>query len=169
MTEDHKLPIPDKSGSSGSQKPANSSSELLEAKPLEGLHIARTISGLASTHARSLGGEVTSALIAGATSQLACDYQELKAQYKNLSDRFELQRDELEKTRTRTAVLTERIRSEGRNKNLRNLIITIGTSLIGTGIVLSRSGLDIYAYGAYGLGAVLLILGWISGPKEKEE
>ena len=169
MTEDEKLPTPDKSGSSGSQKPSDSSLELQEAKPLEGLLIARTIQGLASTHSRALGGVVSSALLAGATSQLASDYHELKEQFKTLSGRYESQRDELEKTRTQRAVLVERIRSEGKNKNLRNFIITIGTSLIGTGIFLSRSGLDYYAYGAYGFGAVLLILGWISGPKETEE
>jgi hypothetical protein len=169
MTETQIIPIPDKSGGSGKQIAGGSSSDFQEANPLEGLPMARTIHGLASTHSRSLGGEVTSALIAGATTQLACDYRELKEKHSCLSDKFELQRDELEKTRTQRAILIERIRSEGRNKNLRNLSITIGTSLIATGIYLSRSGLDTYSYGSYGFGAVLLILGWLSGPKEEKE
>jgi hypothetical protein len=169
MTETQTMPIPDKSGGSGNQIAGGLSSDFQKANPLEGLPMARAIHGLASTHSKSLGGEVTSALIAGATTQLACDYRELKEKHSCLSDRFEFQRDELEKTRTQKAVLIERIRSEGRNKHLRNLIITIGTSLIGTGIFLSRSGLDAYSYGAYGFGFVLLILGWLSGPKEGEE
>ena len=169
MTDDQLLPIPDKSGSSGRQMAADPSSGFQEESPLEGLHMARTIRGLASTHSKSLGGEVTSALIAGATTQLACDYQELKVRHNNLSDKFDSQRDELEKTRIQKSIFAERIRSEGKNKHLRNLCITIGTSLIGTGIFLSRSGLDEYSYGAYGFGITLLILGWISGPKEIEE
>ncbi|OHE25568.1 MAG: hypothetical protein A3J94_00625 [Syntrophus sp. RIFOXYC2_FULL_54_9] len=169
MNENQIIPIPDKSGGSGKQIAGGSTSDFQEANPLEGLPMARAIRGLASTHSRSLGGEVTSALIAGATTQLACDYRELKERHGNLSDRFESQRDELEKTRIRKAILIERIKSEGRNKHLKNLSITIGTSLIGTGIFLSRTGLDEYSYGAYGFGAVLLILGWFSGPKEVEE
>lgn len=169
MVENQRIPIPDKSGGSGKQKAGDLRSDFQEANPLEGLHMARTISGLASTHSRSLGGEVTSALIAGATTQLACDYRELKERHVDLSDKFDSQRDELEKTRTQKAVLVERISSAGRNKHLRNLSITIGTSLIGTGIVLMRSGLDKYSYGAYGFGAVLLLLGWFSGPKEVKE
>ena len=169
MTEDQILPIPDKSGSSGNQTAADSTSDFQETNPLEGLHMVKAISGLASTHSRSLGGEVTSALIAGATTQLAFDYKELKGRHSNLSDKFDCQRDELEKTRTQKAILAERIRSEGQNKHLRNLSIAIGTSLIGTGIYLSRSGLDKYSFGAYGFGAILLILGWLSGPKEVEE
>jgi hypothetical protein len=163
------IPIPDKSGGSGKQKVGGSSTDFQKANPLEGLPMARTISGLASTHSKSLGGEVTSALIAGATTQLACDYRELKERHDVLSQRFESQRNELEKARTTKAILVERIRSEGRNKHLRNISITIGTSLICTGILLSRSGLDEFSYGAYGFGAVLLLLGWFSGPKEVEE
>lgn len=169
MTEKQLIPIPDTSGGSGKQVAGDSTADFQEVGPLEGLPMVKTISGLASTHSRSLGGEVTSALIAGATTQLACDYRELKDKHSDLSDRFESQRDDLEKTRTKKAILAERIRSEGRNKHLRNLSITIGTSLIGTGIFLSRSGLDSYSYCAYGFGAVLLIVGWISGPKEVEE
>ena len=59
-------------------------------KPLEDLHISKTIEGLATTHARSMGGEVTSALIAGATSQIAGDYQELKQEHKILKEKHDL-------------------------------------------------------------------------------
>lgn len=166
MTE---IPLPDKSGGSGNQIANDDQSDFQEATPLEGLPMARTINGLASTHSRSLGGEVTSALIAGATTQLACDYRDLKERHINLSDKYEQQRNELEKTRTKNAVLVERIRSDRGNKHLRNLSITIGTSLIGTGLLLTRSGLDRYSFGAYGFGIILLLLGWFSGPKEVKE
>jgi hypothetical protein len=169
MVENYKIPVPDKSGGIGNQVPGGPRSDFQESNPLEGLHLARTIRGLASTHSRSLGGEVTSALLAGATTQLACDYKELKESHIALSERYESQRNELDTTRTQKAVLVERIRSEGRNKHLRNLSITVGTSLIGTGVVLVRNGLDKYSYGAFAFGAVLLLLGWFSGPKEVKE
>ncbi len=169
MTDNQLIPTPDKSGVSGTQIAGGLSSDLQKANPLEGLHLAKTINGLASSHSRSFGGEVRTALIAGATTQLACDYKELKEKHSTLSDNFDFQRDELEKTRIEKAILSERIKSEGRNKHLRNLSIVIGTSLIGTGIFLSRSKLDNYSFGAYGFGIILLILGWFSGPKEERK
>lgn len=162
------IPQPDTSGIEGSQIKESDSISLVETKPFEGLQMAKTIEGLANSHARSLGGEVTSALIAGATSQLASDYQELKLKYHQLNERYENQRDKLEEIRIDKAVLSEKINADGRNKHLRNLSITIGTSLFGTGIFLSRTELDLYAYGAYGFGLLLLLLGWFSGSKESK-
>ncbi len=168
MDNENTIPVPDSSGSAGNQTAEGRTSNLVESRPLEGLHMAKTIEGLASSHSRSLGGEVTSVLIAGATSQLAGDYQELKKKHNFLDNKFEEQRNELEKTRTKNAVLSEKIRAEASNKNLRNLAITIGTSLTGTGIFLSRTSLDMYALGAFGFGALLLLLGWSSGPREEK-
>lgn len=166
MNEEDNIPVPDTSGSSGSQTSVSGEVELIEAKPLEGLHMARTIEGLASSHSKSLGGEVVSALLAGATNQMACDYQELKKNHKDLSNKFDNQRDELETVRTENAVFKQIINSDRQNKHLRNFSITMGTGLIGTGIYLSRSNLDNFAYGAYGIGVLLVLFGWFTGPKE---
>jgi len=168
MENENNIPVHDSSGSDGSQTNQENAPSLIEGRPLDGLHMAKTIEGLAVSHSRSLGGEVTSALIAGATSQIAGDYSDLKNKHNLLGEKFENQRDELEKTRTKNAVLSERIRLEAGNKNLRNLAITIGTSLVGTAIYLSRTTLDIYAFGTFSLGALLLLLGWFSGPKEEK-
>jgi hypothetical protein len=170
MTENQIIPSPDKSGGSGKQVAGDDTTEFQKANPLEGLPMARTINGLAATHSRSLGEEVTSALIAGATTQLACDYRELKERHSDLSARFDAQRFELEEARTQKAILKERIRAEGQNKHLRNLCITIGTSLIGTGILLTRLDSDWHYYSAaYGFGLLLLFFGWLSGAKEAKE
>jgi hypothetical protein len=168
MDSEKNIPQPDPSGIEGSQIKENDSISLVETKPFEGLQMAKTIQGLAISHARSLGGEVTSALIAGATRQIANDYEELKQQYYKLNLKYETQRDKLEEIRIDKAVLSEKISADGRNKNLRNLSITIGTSLFGTGIFLSKTELDLYAYGAYGFGLLLLLLGWFSGSKENK-
>lgn len=169
MDSENNIPQPDASGIRGNQIKENDSIPLVESRPFEGLQMVRTIEGLASSHARSLGGEVTSALIAGATSQLANDYQELKFKYHQLNEKYEKQRDKLEEIKIDKAVLSEKIKADGRNKHLRNLSITIGTSLFGTGIFLSRTELDLYAYGAYGFGSLLLILGWFSDNKENQK
>ncbi len=165
MNEDQ-IPIPDNSGASDKQTSGTSNGELVLSKPLEGLHMAQVIDGLASSHSKSLGGDVASALLAGATTQLASDYQEQKLKFYELSQKFEKQRDILEETRTENAVLKHTINSDRENKHLRNFAITMGTGLIGTGIFLSRSQLDNYAWGAYGIGAILVYLGWFTGPKE---
>lgn len=167
MTEDPQIaPTPDSSGNKGTQSESTADSELVPAKPLEGLPITRAIEGIASTHSRSLGGDTTSALIAGATNQLAYDFQELKREHESLKGRFETQRNELEAARTESAVLTERINSEGKNKHLRNLCIAFGTGLLSTGIYLSRTAIDGFAIGALVIGGSLLLFGWFSGPGE---
>jgi len=58
MDNNSNIPIPDTSGSDGSQTLAESIPNLIKDKPLESLHMVKTIEGLATTHAKSLGGEV---------------------------------------------------------------------------------------------------------------
>lgn len=170
MKEDQtiSIPIPDRSGSTGGQLPADSSQVFYEANPLQGLHLASTISGLASSNTRSFGGDVSAALIAATARQIGAECSELKLKNCQLDGRIESLRDELEAERIKSAVLTEKIRSEGRNKHLRNLGITVGTSLLGVGIVLARAGQDNYSYGATIFGVLLVVLAWFSGPKEQK-
>jgi hypothetical protein len=75
----------------------------------------------------------------------------------------------LETVRIKNAVLAEKISSEGKNKHLRNFSITVGTALIGVGVTLSRAGQDGYSIGALVFGTLILMLGWISGPKEQKK
>lgn len=169
MTDKKDLPIPDTSGSSGKQTSADDYSEPQVFKPLEGLHIAKTIEGLAASNSKAFGSEVASTLLAGVTSQLSFNYQELQAEYKKLCAKYESQRDTLDSTRTTVAILKERINAERNNKVLRNLCITLGTSALTTGVFLSRSGLDNYSYVAYGFGLILFLLGWFSNPKSGDK
>lgn len=168
MTKENAIPIPDHSGSNGTQLAADTSQVFLEARPLNGLHIASAIEGLAATNTRAFGGDVASVFIAAATRQIAQDCNDLKSDNRRLADRIESKRDEMDKIRTHNAVLLERFRSDGKNKHLRNLGITVGTALIGVGVALSRVGQDGYSSGAFVFGVLLLILGWFSGPKEEK-
>lgn len=168
MADDRTIPTPDRSGSSGSQLPADAMQVFQEARPLHGLHIASAIEGLAATNTKAFGGDVAAAIIAAATRQVAQDCNDLKVDNRRLNDRIESLRDELETTRTQNAVFAEKIRSDGKNKHLRNLSITVGTSLVGIGIALTRAGQDSYSTGAFVFGILLLLLGWFSGPKEEK-
>lgn len=168
MADHEVIPIPDRSGSSGNQSVADSTQSFREAQPFSGLHIATTIDGLAATNSRAFGGDVSAAIIAAATRQIHQDHSDLKLDHRRLVERNESMRDELEAARTGNAVLAEKLRSDGRNRNLRNLAITVGTSLVATGIALSRADLDRYAFGAVVFGCLLLFLGWFSGSKEEK-
>ncbi len=168
MNNDFPIPVPDRSGSGGSQIASDSSQMLVEARPFQSLHLATTIEGLASANSRAFGGEISATLIGAATRQLAIECSELKIEGRRQSDRIESLRDDLEIVRIKNAVLVEKISSDGRNKHLRNFGITVGTSLVGAGIALSRSGSDNYSYGAFVFGGLLLLLAWFSGSKEKK-
>ncbi|MBO2629533.1 hypothetical protein [Shewanella algae] len=167
--EVEEIPSPDSSGISGGQKTEGNISNMVGASPLEGLHLAKTITGLTSSHSRAFGGEVASAVIAGATTQLHIDHQDLKNKYEKLAIKLEEQRNELETIRTKNAVLIQKIKGEAATKHLRNFAITIGTSIVASGIFLSRNQFYDYAYGAYFVGVILLVLGWYTGPTEDEK
>jgi hypothetical protein len=154
MTDEITMPVPDRSGSSGNQVPSVGTEIFTAARPLHGLHIASTVEGIAARNSRAFGGDVATALIGAATRQMSQDYSDVKTENRRLTDRVEAIRDELEATRTKNAVLSERIRAEGKYKHLRNLCITIGTSSIGVGIALSRSSQDSYSAGAFVFGVL---------------
>lgn len=166
MSEE-KIPTPDKIGVIDTQTRSNSSMELVKANnPLLGLDMAQTITGLAASHPKSLGGDVASALIAGVAQQLTSENKELKTSLEKLTNKYEEERKKTEQIKIENAVLKNIINTDRQNKHLRNFAITFGMGLIGTGIFLSRSQLDKYAVGAYGIGFILILFGWFSGPKE---
>ncbi len=164
---EEQIPVPNNSGALDKQTRDTSNSELMvPSTPFEVLATTDVINGLAASNSKSFGGKVPSALIAGITQQLSNDYHELKFNFKELSEKNEKQRDILEEVKIENAVLKNTINFDRENKHLRNFAITMGTGLIGTGIFLSRSQLDTYAYGAFVVGTLFLLLGWFTGPKE---
>lgn len=165
MNETQQIPKPDPSGSSGSQVAASAVEDVQVLDPLAGLPIVSAVEGLVASNARAFGGNVPAVLLGAATRQLGQDYVELKAEYRRLSGRLEDSREELHRTTTRNAVLEERIRSEGKNKHVRNLCITVGMGLVGIGLALGKVAVDAYAIVAWLVGALLVLVGWFSGPK----
>ena len=165
MTEGRSVPVPVDSGTSGFQTEQSSTQALTPARPFSDHAIAAAIEGIAAANTRALGGEVGTALVAAATRQLVADNETLRAESRDIRLKYEAQRDLLEQHRTRSAVLEERLRADGRNRHLRNLAIAVGVGLVGVGINLARTQVDAYSIGAIAGGALLAVLGWFAGPK----
>lgn len=163
MTELEQVPEPSDTGVKGVQTLDQSTQSISESPPLSELPLARRIEGLASTHARSMGGEVSAALIAGAMNQIAQDHGEIKNELSSCRGLIDTMRSQLSDCRERKAVIEERLRNERNNKHLRNLAITIGTALIGVAIELYSNDFIKESVIVFALGAILLVLGWLTG------
>ncbi|TAJ52578.1 MAG: hypothetical protein EPN60_02660 [Nevskiaceae bacterium] len=110
-----------------------------------------------------MGGEVTAALIAGATSQIAQELSSTKAAHAQTLQKLEAAQEKLSAANTKNAVLQERIDNDKSARHLRNFAIFAGTTLIGVAVSLGNQQ-PTYAV-ASGIGGLLLVmLGWFSFP-----
>ncbi|TMU22860.1 hypothetical protein E0L35_15455 [Halomonas sp. ATBC28] len=71
------VPEPEDSGSDGRQEKSDSKSEIVDLQPV-GRPMEQAITGLAANNSRAFGGEVASTLIAGATSQMAVELDQIR-------------------------------------------------------------------------------------------
>ena len=163
------IPQPDDTGSAGTQEIATQQ-EFLPASdgPVGGLTIAETVTGLAATKSRSLGGEVAANILASAVSQVSYDLQETRRELQEARQRLSGVQEELSKCKTEAAVLTERIRAHARGRHLKNLSITAGTTLVGISVELHRNDLVKLSLIIGGLGVLLMLFGWLSTGGEAE-
>jgi len=163
MVSPEEIPKPFNSGSDGTQIERTHSIDLVEANQLNELPLARTIRGIAASNTRAFGSEVASALIAGATSQLASELQYSKNELVQLRKQLDQLNEGFTQSKIQNAVLSERITSNQQSRHLRNLGIAIGTTLLTASISLFDSEKYQY-YGFFSLivGALLVIFGWYS-------
>ncbi len=164
MSTEDPIPDPPQAPSASGQLARQGDSEFVLAEPLNELPIARTISGLASTHSRSMGGEFNAALIAGATSQIAHELSSVKAMQAQTQLKLEATQDELNTANIENAVLRERIESDKGSRHLRNFAIFAGTTLLAAAIQLGEIDQKTYAVAAGVGGIVLVLLGWFIIP-----
>lgn len=161
MTNTDEIPKPFESGSDGSQSTGDSATELMPSDQLQELPIAHTVQGIASSKSRAFGGEVTSALIAGITSQLSTELQYSKGEILKLQSKNEQLSQQLSDERVTNAVLGERLKAFQANRHLRNIGISVGTALVATSIVLfDTEQFQSYGYVALGVGILLMLAGW---------
>jgi hypothetical protein len=165
MNREVHIPKPTDSGSDGSQTEGNSLANLVEAKQFQELPIAKTIQGLAASNSRAFGSEIASALIAGATTQLASELQYAKQKNLTLRNQSEQLSEKLTDSRIENAVLKEKIYSFQSIRHFSNIGIAIGTGLLGVGLEFIRNNYDSYGYISVSIGTLLILLGWFVSPK----
>ncbi len=164
------IPKPTDTGSAGTQLVGTGEIATgAKESPFLGLPIIQRLEGLATTHSRSMGGEVAANLLAGSFSQISHDLQTTRQELRETRIELKQTLEELSKTKTRAAVLEERVNAAERDKHLKYFSITAGTVLIGIGIELYRNNFDKSGYIAGGFGLLLVIFSWFSrmGGSEK--
>lgn len=168
MNTETNIPEPADSGSNGKQVKADIVEGFVEPQPV-GRPMVKAITGLAATNARAFGGEVASALIAGATSQMAIELDQTRQELNGQRLKNEKLTSDLSNEKIKSAVLAERIDSFRSSRHLKNVGITVGSLLLGTGFQLIKSGSTAYGGAAVATGSVLLIFSWASAPKGGEK
>jgi len=163
------IPVPEETGSSGTQLTgAGEIISIAKESPLEGLPIVQAVEGLVAARSRCFGGEVGTSLLSGSFAQLSYDLQTTRRELNNTREELKRTNGEMSDYKIRVAVLQERVIAYFRERLLKNLSITIGTTLVVIGMGLYRNNLK-YDYIVGGLGALLLIFGWFSKPGEAEK
>lgn len=157
------------SGSSGTQ---GGSSDIMapitREKAMEGLIMHRAIEGLAAARPKGMGGEVVANLLSGAFGQLSQELTGIKEELRNSQYECNKAFDKLSECKERVATLTERVRLDSRNRHLRNFGIFAGTVLISNAIGFSKSQSNI-GWIFVAIGVLLVIISWLSVPKEAEK
>ena len=164
------IPHPDDTGSAGTQTVATQQTRpSIPDSSVGEMPIAETMMGLAATKSRSMGGEISATLIAGSFVQLSHDLQKTRQDLQETRQRLSDVQEELSEYKTKAAVLTERIRAHARGRHLKNLSITVGTTLVVIGIELYRNDLVKASLPISILGGLLVVFGWLSTGGEVEQ
>lgn len=163
------VPVVDDSGSAGSQKASSGEVLPLEPEsPFEQQPIQEAARGLAATNPRSLGGEVGARFVAASVTHLSNDLQETKKELANVRNRLDAAKDNLSAEKQNSAVLSERLRSIGGVRHIKNISIAVGTVLIGFAIDFSRNKFDSLSVIIAGIGLLMIVMGWVSPKGGKE-
>jgi len=147
--------------------PETKPGELMPASPFGGNHVVDAVTGIAASKSRSLGSDAASAIVAASMSQMSRELESERKSNSDLRDKIEMMTSQMGEERSKVAVLEERVRSEQRTKNLRNLCILIGTSMVVFAIELYANELLKYAAPTSGFGVLLLAYGWFSSGRAK--
>ena len=160
---------PKDTGSSGTQE-----TSVLKAYPekdalLHGLPITRTVTGLAATRSRAMGGEVVANLMAGSMEHLSQDLQQTRSELRSTRKELEESNKELTNCKVESAVLKERVKSINSRRHLNNISTIAGMTLVAISIEFYRNTYDKISYIVGGLGVLLILFGWFSYKEGAEE
>lgn len=165
MDELNKIPVPQNTGSAGSQGPSETCDIVEEARPFGGLPIAGALAGLAASNARALGGNIGSVMIAASARQMESEIWTLRQQLHESNGKVDTLRAQLEVERVKNATQEATLGSIGQTKHLRNFAITAGTALAMLPLSVGDSGLNAYTVGLMVAGLLLVFFGWWNGVK----
>jgi len=154
------VPEPGNTGASGTQQQENIA-EVSVVNPIASLPIVSTVQGLAAGNPRSMGSETTTTLIAGTVNHLGHDLQETRKELREVRNKLESAEQELSQHKITNAVLGEKVEALSRERNIKNLCITIGTLFISFAIDLWKNDFKVACLITVG-GVILLIAGWLS-------
>lgn len=158
MTE---IPIPQDSGASGLQQTAPTELLTLEPeRPFRGLSMAQTIEGLAASQSQRMGGVIGASIVAASYSQLTYELQEIKGELKITREELKQTLQEHSETKTKAAVLQERVDAIARNQHLRNLGIFVGTTLLTVGVDMLINNIKNFSWVVIVFGVLLISLSW---------
>ena len=164
-----KIPEVSESGATGNQE-ATSTGLVLQNQdpPFQPVPIAETIQGLAASNARNMGGAVAANLLSGSFSQLSRELQDAKSDLGDTRRELENVRDELSKSKTRAAVLDERVSTSGRQKHLRNVAIAGGSVILGLASQIDYNQSEALPFVLGAIGILFLVMGWFWPLTEKD-
>jgi hypothetical protein len=155
------VPIPQETGSSGTQQTALTEVLLVEnASPIYGLPITQAVQGLVASNSKNMGGEVTAKLLLASLNQMAYDFQATKNELKSTLVELQSTSKELSAIKVTAAVLDERVNSIVREQRGKDIFNIVGGLLIGISYDLFKGNFNIYGFILAGLGLLLLYFGF---------
>ncbi len=168
MNSEINVPEPEDSGSDGRQEKSENKNEIANPQPV-GRPMEQAITGLAANNSRAFGGEVASTLIAGATSQMAVELDQIRRELHDQRVKNEGLMTELSDEKIKSAVLSERVKSFRSSRHLKNVGVAVGALSLSAGLQLIDNDLSAYGVAALVIGSVLLLASWMTAPRGDEK
>lgn len=100
---------------------------------------------------------------------MAIELNEAKHELTRLREKLENVTTALADEKVKAAVLTTRIQEFRSTSHLKNIGIAVGTLLVGIGIQMVQGNTPSYGVATVIVGALLVVIGWITAPKEGEK
>ena len=156
------IPEPPETGTSGTQEASKEALVPEVVNPFDDLPIVTTVKGIAAVKPKGLGGEISTALIAGSFVQMSSDLQEARKEIKELKEELKEKQSKLSEAEKKATICEDRLETNSKSKLIRYTVITIAPILIAIGIELLQKDFANAAFGAIVIGIILLLMGWFA-------
>lgn len=170
MSEVRELsPVLDNPEDAGAAHQKAGSKNLLSNVPTEGLSIVgETLTGLAASNHKSLGGIVVSQILAATYNEMAIDLRDTRAELRKAQRKCEDTSEKLAKCQKQEAVLQTRINDMSSHHRLQNVLNAGGVLLMGVAWECFQRNIPELALFLAILGGVFIFFSWWQKPEEKK-